>query len=246
VLLQFDRNGIAYTLNRETGALLNANKYDSQATHTLGVDLKTGRPVFDKRYSPGTTGPDVEVKSTCPGAGGTQSSTSYDRKSGLVMVPSNYACMTYEPFQVEYTTGQPYTGAALTLFPTPRKGADTSNLIAWDPVAGKIAWSKPEQFAVWSGALTTAGEVTFYGSLDGYIKAVSPKDGKELWKFKVPSGITGNVFTYEYAGKQFVGVYSGRGDWEDPAGPDKGLAKYTTVSGSLFIFSLPAQPSGSR
>ena len=66
---------------------------------------------------------------------------------------------------------------------------------------------------MWSGALTTAGDVAFYGTLEGYIKAVSTKDGKELWKFKTPSGIIGNVFTYEYDGKQYVGVYSGIGGW---------------------------------
>ena len=83
------------------------------------------------------------------------------------------------------------------------------NFIAWDAAQGKIVWSKPERFSVWSGALTTAGDIVFYGTLEGYIKAVSTKDGKELWKFKTPSGIIGNVFTYEYGGKQYVGTYSG-------------------------------------
>jgi glucose dehydrogenase len=128
------------------------------------------------------------------------------------------------------------------------------NFIAWDPSAGKIVWTKAEKFSVWSGALTTDGNVTFYGTLEGYLKAVDTKTGNELWKFKMPSGIIGNVFTYQYNGKQYVGVYSGIGGWagigmaagltEGTAGLGavggyKDLAKYTTLGGSLFVFALP-------
>jgi len=255
-LVHFDRNGIAYTMNRETGELLVAQKYDPKVNWTSGVDMKTGRPTVVKQYSTDASGPDVDVKGICPAALGTkdQQPASYDRKSGLMMVPTNHVCMTYEPFQVEYTAGQPYVGATLTMFPTPGSHGGMGNFIAWDPSAGKIVWSKPERFSVWSGALTTAGDVVFYGTLEGYVKAVSPKDGKELWKFKTPSGIIGNVFTYQYGGKQFVGVYSGIGGWAGigmaaglagnteglgAVGGYKDLAKYTTLGGSLFVFSLP-------
>jgi PQQ-dependent dehydrogenase (methanol/ethanol family) len=255
-LVHFDRNGFGYTLNRETGELLVAQKYDPQVNWSTGVDMKTGRPAVDKKYSPGTTGPDVNVKDICPAALGSkdQQPASYDRKSGLFMVPTNHVCMTYEPFQVEYTAGQPYVGATLTMFPTPNSHGGMGNFIAWDAGAGKIVWSKPEKFSVWSGALTTAGDLVFYGTLEGYVKAVSPKDGKELWKFKTPSGIIGNVFTYSYGGKQFVGVYSGIGGWagigmaagltEPTAGLGavggyKDLARFTTLGGTLFVFSLP-------
>ena len=53
-----------------------------------------------------------------------------------------------------------------------------------DGKTGKIVWSDPEQFSVWSGALATAGGVVFYGTLEGYLKAVDAKTGKELYKFK--------------------------------------------------------------
>jgi hypothetical protein len=166
-LVHFDRNGFAYTMNRETGELLVAQKYDPKVNWSTGVDMKTGRPVVDKNYSPGTTGPDVNVKDICPAALGSkdQQPASYDRKSGLFMVPTNHVCMTYEPFQVEYTAGQPYVGATLTMFPTPGSHGGMGNFIAWDASTGKIAWSKPERFSVWSGALTTAGDVVFYGTL---------------------------------------------------------------------------------
>jgi lanthanide-dependent methanol dehydrogenase len=255
-LVHFDRNGFGYTLNRQTGELLVAEKYDPQVNWATKVDMKTGRPQVDKKYSPGTTGPDVDVKGICPAALGSKDEqpSSYDPNTNLVLVPTNHVCMTYEPFQVEYTAGQPYVGATLTMFPTPNSHGGMGNFIAWDPATGKIVYSKPEKFSVWSGVLTTAGDVAFYGTLEGYIKAVSIKDGKELWKFKTPSGIIGNVFTYEYGGKQYVGVYSGIGGWagigmaagltESTAGLGavggyKDLAKYTTLGGSLFVFSLP-------
>src|SRR6185437_6064026 len=240
--------------NRETGELLVAQKYDPQVNWSPGVDMKTGRPTVDPKYS--TRAPDVNVKDICPAALGSkdQQPASFDRKSGLFMVPTNHVCMTYEPFQVEYTAGQPYVGATLTMFPTPNSHGGMGNFIAWDPASGKIVYSKPEKFSVWSGVLTTAGDVAFYGTLEGYIKAVNIKDGKELWKFKTPSGIIGNVFTYEYGGKQYVGVYSGIGGWAGigmaaglteataglgAVGGYKDLAKYTTLGGSLFVFSLP-------
>jgi PQQ-dependent dehydrogenase (methanol/ethanol family) len=260
-LVHFDRNGFGYTMNRVTGELLVAQKFDPQVNWSTGVDMKTGRPTVDKKYSPGTTGPDVDVKDICPAALGSKDEqpASYDPKSGLVFVPTNHVCMTYEPFQIEYTAGQPYVGATLTMFPTPNSHGGMGNYIAWDPATGKIVWSKPERFSVWSGALTTAGDVSFYGTLEGYIKAVSTKDGKELWKFKTPSGIIGNVFTYSYNGKQFVGVYSGIGGWAGigmaagltegheglgAVGGYKDLAKYTTLGGSLFVFALPDAAAG--
>ena len=256
VVSHFDRNGFGYTLNRATGELMVAEKFDPQVNWASKVDMKTGRPIVDKKYSPGTTGPDVDVKGICPAALGSKDEqpSSYDPATGYLLVPTNHVCMTYEPFQVEYTAGQPYVGATLTMFPTPNSHGGMGNFIAWDPAQGKIVYSKAERFSVWSGVLSTDGNVTFYGTLEGYLKAVDTKTGRDLWKFKMPSGIIGNVFSYQYNGKQYVGVYSGIGGWagigmaagltEGTAGLGavggyKDLAKYTTLGGSLFVFSLP-------
>ena len=107
---------------------------------------------------------------------------------------------------------------------------------------------------MWSGALATAGDIVFYGTLEGYLKAVDAKTGKELFKFKTPSGIIGNVNTYEHGGKQYVAVLSGVGGWagigmaagltEDTAGLGavgayKALNSYTQLGGVLTVFSLP-------
>src|SRR5665811_1475268 len=128
------------------------------------------------------------------------------------------------------------------------------NFIAWDGNAGKIVWSNPEQFSVWSGALATAGNVVFYGTLEGYLKAVDATTGKELYRFKTPSGIIGNVNTYEYNGKQYVAVLSGVGGWAGigmaagltnpteglgAVGAYGGLKNYTALGLSLMVFALP-------
>jgi len=256
VVAHFDRNGFGYTLNRATGELMVAEKFDPQVNWASKVDMKSGRPIVDKKYSPGTTGPDVDVKGICPAALGSKDEqpASYDPATGYLLVPTNHVCMTYEPFQVEYTAGQPYVGATLTMFPTPNSHGGMGNFIAWDPAQGKIVYSKAERFSVWSGVLSTDGNVTFYGTLEGYLKAVDTKTGRDLWKFKMPSGIIGNVFSYQYNGKQYVGVYSGIGGWagigmaagltESTAGLGavggyKDLAKFTTLGGTLFVFALP-------
>ena len=256
-LVHFDRNGFAYTMDRVSGELLVAEKYDPVVNWASHVDMKTGRPVVQAKYSTAQNGPDVNTKGVCPSALGTkdQQPASYSPKTGLFYVPTNHVCMDYEPFQVDYTAGQPYVGATLSMYPAPNSHGGMGNFIAWDAGTGKIVWSKPEKFSVWSGALATAGDVNFYGTLEGYIKAVD-NQGKELWKFKTPSGIIGNVTTWEYKGKQYIGVLSGIGGWAGigmAAGLEKDneglgavggyreLSKYTELGGVLTVFTLPGK-----
>src|SRR6516165_5034352 len=239
LLTHFDRNGLAYTLDRTTGELLVAEKFDS----------KDEQPAA---YSPETQ---------------------------LFYVPTNHVCMDYEPFKVSYTAGQPYVGATLSMYPPPGE-SNMGNFIAWDARTGKIVWSNKEQFSVWSGALATAGGVVFYGTLEGYLKAVDAKTGKELYKFKTPSGIIGNVTTYEHNGKQYIAILSGVGGWAGiglaagllapgeaagwhgavhpgrqagsseqmvetaglgAVGGYAGLRNYTSLGGTLTVFALPRQ-----
>jgi len=255
-LVHFDRNGFGYTLDRTNGALLVAEKYDPAVNWATHVDMKTGRPQVVDQYSTQHNGPDVNSKGICPAALGSkdQQPAAFHPKTGLFYVPTNHVCMDYEPYEVSYNAGQPFVGATLAMYPAPNSHGGMGNFIAWDAGKGKIVWSKPEQFSVWSGALTTAGDVVFYGTLEGYLKAVRLSDGKELWKFKTPSGIIGNVFTYEHKGKQYVGVYSGIGGWAGigmAAGLEKDsdglgavggyrdLQKFTNLGGSLTVFAIP-------
>ena len=257
----FDRNGFGYTWDRKTGELLTAQKYDPKVNWATEVvmDPKSpqyGRPQVVSKYSTFQNGQDVNSKGICPAALGTkdQQPAAYSPVTGLFYVPTNHVCMDYEPFKVSYTAGQPYVGATLSMFPAPDSHGGMGNFIAWDGVKGKIVWSKPEQFSVWSGAMTTAGGVVFYGTLEGYLKAVDAKDGKELFKFKTPSGIIGNVMSYAHKGKQYVGVFSGVGGWAGiglaagltnptdglgAVGGYAGLSNYTRLGGSLTVFTLP-------
>lgn len=281
-LVHFDRNGLGYTLDRETGELLVAEKYDPTVNWTTGVDMDPksknyGRPAVVPQYSTENNGEDTNTTGICPAALGTkdQQPAAYSPDTGLFYVPTNHVCMDYEPYKVSYTAGQAYVGATVAMYPTPGSHGGMGNFIAWDAKEGKIVWSNPEQFSVWSGALATSGGVVFYGTLEGYLKAVDAKTGKELYKFKTPSGIIGNVTTYERNGKQYIAVLSGVGGWagiglaagllnadnanawhtavdqgnvpEDAeklvgtaglgaVGGYAGLAKYTSLGGSLTVF----------
>ncbi|MFI4922361.1 MAG: methanol/ethanol family PQQ-dependent dehydrogenase [Burkholderiales bacterium] len=255
-LVHFDRNGYGYTLDRVTGALLVAEKFDPKVNWATHVDMKTGRPQVVSKYSTAQNGPDVDTKGVCPAALGSKDEqpASFNPQTGLFYVPTNHVCMNYEPFKVEYTAGQPYVGATLSMFPPPGE-SHMGNFITWDAGTGKIVQSKPEKFSVWSGALTTAGGIACYGTLEGYLKCVDAKNiNKELYKFKTPSGIIGNVTTWSYAGKQYIGILSGIGGWAGiglaaglekdtdglgAVGGYKELSKYTELGGTLTVFSLP-------
>lgn len=261
LLTHFDRNGFGYTLDRLTGELLVAEKYDpavNWATHVV-MDKDSdqyGRPQVVAEYSTEQNGEDVNSTGICPAALGTkdQQPASYSPKTGLFYVPTNHVCMDYEPFRVAYAAGQPYVGATLSMYPAADSHGGMGNFIAWDNEKGEIKWSLPERFSVWSGALATAGDIVFYGTLEGYLKAVDAETGKELYKFKTPSGIIGNVMTYSMDGKQYVAVLSGVGGWAGiglAAGltnPNEGLgavggyaalSDYTALGGQLTVFTLP-------
>ena len=264
-LVHFDRNGFAYTMDRVSGELLVAEKYDPAVNWATHVDMKTGRPQVVDRYSTHHQGEDVNTTNICPAALGTkdQQPAAYSPRTGLFYVPTNHVCMDYEPVSYEaggnqYVAGQPWVNAILNMYPAGvvmKDGTNNlGNFIAWDADKGKIVWSIPEQFSVWSGALATAGNVVFYGTLEGYLKAVDAKSGKLLWKFKNPSGIIGNVHSWGHKGKQYVGVLSGLGGWAGigfaaglekdtdglgAVGAYKGLKHYTRLGGTLSVFSLP-------
>ena len=261
LLFHPDRNGFAYTLDRETGELLVAEKYDPAVNWATEVVMDSsaedyGRPQVVAAYSTEQNGEDVNSTGICPAALGTkdQQPSAYSPDTGLFYVPTNHVCMDYEPFRVAYTAGQPYVGATLSMYPAPDSHGGMGNFIAWDATTGEIKWSLPEQFSVWSGALATAGGVVFYGTLEGYLKAVDAETGEELYRFRTPSGIIGNVMTYTHADKQYIGILSGIGGWAGiglAAGltnPNDGLgavggyaalSDYTALGGQLTVFALP-------
>lgn len=256
LLFHVDRNGYAYVLDRTTGVPVRVDKTFDFVNWAKSIKKENDwRPVVDAKYSPGQNGEDTNTKGICPSALGIkdQQPASYSPKSGLFYVPFNNVCMDYEPYKVSYTPGQAYVGATVSMFPPP--GQDNLGAFAaWDSATGKRVWTIKEPFSVWSGALSTAGDIVFYGTLEGYLKAVDAKTGKELYRFKTPSGIIGNVTTYEHKGKQYVAVYSGIGGWAGiglaagleggteglgAVGAYRSLASYTQLGGQLTVFTLP-------
>ncbi|MBZ0329985.1 methanol/ethanol family PQQ-dependent dehydrogenase [Halomonas sp. ANAO-440] len=255
-----DRTGFGMLLDRENGELLVAEKFAPETNWADSYDMETGRPNVNEEYSTFRQGVDVNTTDICPTAMGAKNMqpSAYSPRTGLIYAGINRICMNYEPYETEYVAGQPYVGATLTMMPAPSENGGMEgrmgSFIAWDPVAGETVWEVDERFAVWSGALATAGDLAFYGTLEGHVKAVDIENGEELWRFKTPSGIIGNVNTFQHEGKQYVAVLSGVGGWagiglaaglEDPeeglgaVGVFSALGDYTKLGGVLTVFALP-------
>ena len=259
VLTHFDRNGFAYVMDRATGELISADKYDPAVNWARGIELDKasksyGRPIIDGKYSTEQNGEETQTKGVCPGTVGAKNANpaAYSAATGLFYVPATRLCMDYEPFRISYAEGQPYTGADTAVYPEPGETA-MGALIAWDAGARRIVWSDREPFAVASGVLATAGGLVFYGTLEGYLKAVDAASGKELYRFKTPSGIIGDVTAFEHGGRQYIAVLSGAGGWsgagltaglthseEGANSPEvyAALANYTALGGQLTVFAL--------
>jgi PQQ-dependent dehydrogenase (methanol/ethanol family) len=253
VLVHMDRNGFGYTIDRETGVPLVAEKYDAAVNWAERVDLVTGLPARVARYST-NQGTDNNIEGICPASIGSkdQQPASYSPRTSLFYVPTNHVCMDYEPIDISYVAGQPYVGAIVAMYGA-NHGNQLGRFIAWDATKGRTAWEIPEAWAVWSGALATGGDVVFYGTMEGLAKAVDAHNGNVLWQQKLPSGIVGNFSTFQHNGKQYVAVLSGIGGWaalglaaglQDPnaglgtVGAFSGLSRYTNLGGTLTVFEL--------
>jgi PQQ-dependent dehydrogenase (methanol/ethanol family) len=253
VLVNFDRNGFSYTLDRATGELLMAEPFVN-VNWATGVDLKTGKPIENPEKR---TSASKNTKDICPSAmgGKNQQPVAFSPRTNLFYVPTNNLCMDYEGVQVKYQAGQPYVGAIVVSHPGP--GGNRGEFVAWDPTTGKKVWGIKEGLSNWGGALATGGDVVFYGTMEGWLKGVNAKTGEVLWKFKTPSGIIGNPMTYVGPdGKQYIAVLSGIGGWsgiavaadlgaEDPTaalgalGAFGDVANFSNQGGVLTVFSLP-------
>ena len=252
-LVHFDKNGFAYTLDRATGRLISAEAF-AHLNWAKSVDLATGRPVLDPNKQTGVSR--GNVRDVCPSLEGGVSPASpaaFSPRTHLFYTSTNNLCMDYAAARSSHMKGTPFIGAN-----SPYKAGPGGNLgafIAWDAVTGKKVWENKEEFPSWSGALVTAGDVVFYGTLDGWFKSADAKTGKVLSKFKVGSGVVGNPITYKGPdGRQYVAVYAGiGGDWallsgdvrsDDPADVRppadfmKNIARHTSQGGMIWLFGL--------
>ncbi|HEX8243236.1 MAG TPA: methanol/ethanol family PQQ-dependent dehydrogenase [Longimicrobium sp.] len=251
-LVRPERDGYVYVIDRTNGQVLSANPY-VPVTTTLGIDMKTGRPVENAALHPETG---KVIRDVCPAAPGGKDwqPSAFSPRTGLLYIPHQNLCEDFEGVEASYIAGTPFVGANVKMYAG--HGGHRGALTAWDPINGRIVWQDREHLPVWSGALVTAGDVVFYGTMDGWFKAVDGRTGHLLWQFKCGSGIIGQPITYRGPdGKQYIAVLAGVGGWSGAivaAGLDprdstaalgfvnamKDLGQYTTKGGMLYVFSL--------
>ena len=252
-LVHFDKNGFAYTLDRATGRLLVAAAF-APLNWAKSVDLASGRPVLEPAKQTGASR--GNVKDICPSLEGGVSPASpaaYSPRTHLFYTSTSNLCMDYAAWRASHLKGTPFVGVDSPYLAGP--GGYLGSFIAWDAVTGRKVWENKEAYPTWSGALVTAGDVAFYGTLDGWFKSIDARTGKVLSRFKVGSGVVGNPITYRGPdGKQYVAVYAGfGGDWallsgdtrsDDPADVRapadylKDIGRHTSQGGIVWIFGL--------
>jgi PQQ-dependent dehydrogenase (methanol/ethanol family) len=255
VLLRPERNGYLYVIDRITGEVLSATAF-VHITASTGVDAKTGRLIPVKEKEPKTG---IVIRDICPASPGAKDwqPSSFSPRTGLLYIPHNNLCMDYEGTEVSYIAGTPYIGADAVYKPGP--GGHQGEVTAWDPVAKKAVWKIAEKFPAWSGTLVTAGDIVFYGTMDGWFKAVDARTGAALWSFPTGTGIIGQPVTYRGPnGRQYVAVLAGVGGWPGSivvndldtrdatasggwGAAMRGLRDATSRGGMLFVFSIDGQ-----
>jgi PQQ-dependent dehydrogenase (methanol/ethanol family) len=253
VIARPERNAYLYLLDRATGQVLSAEPY-AYVNSSHGVDLRTGKLNIadDKVPKMGKV-----VRDICPNASGAKdwNPSAFSPRTGLLYIPHANLCMDWESLSVSYIAGTPYVGAEVRMKPGP--GGNRGVLTAWDPVRQAAVWEIKEDLPLWSPALATAGDLVFFGTLDGWFKAIDARTGAELWKFKTGSGIIGQPVSYRGPdGRQYIAVLSGVGGWAgaivsgdlDPRDPTAALGmvaatadlkQKSTPGGMLYVFAIP-------
>jgi len=239
-----DRNGFFYVNDAKTGKLENAFPFVKKITWATGIDLKTGRPNYVPENRPGdpTKGADGkkgEVVFSAPSflGGKNQMPMAFSPKTGLFYVPSNEWGMEIWNEPVSYKKGAAYLGAGFTI--KPLNDDYIGALRAVNPKTGKIVWENKNAAPLWGGVMTTAGDLVFYGTPEGFLKAVDANTGKELWKFQTGSGVVAPPISWEDGGVQYVAVVSGWGGavplW---GGEVAKKVNFLEQGGSVWVFKL--------
>jgi PQQ-dependent dehydrogenase (methanol/ethanol family) len=253
VLVHPGRDGFMFVIDRETGQIYSADKYDTQ-TSILSYDIKKGRPNYNPALKP-LLG--KNVRGVCPASPGAKDwqPTAYSPKTRLLYIPHQHLCMDYKTSRAAYIPGTPYVGATVNMYAGP--GGYRGEFAAWDLTGRKKVWAIHEKFPVWSGTMVTAGNIAVYGTMDRWFKVVDARNGKLLYRFRAPSGIIGQPVTYQGKdGRQYIAILSGVGGWAgalanaaiDPrvrngalgyTGAVNDLPGVTSGGSTLLVFALP-------
>ena len=237
-----DRNGYFFVLDRTNGKFVSANKFVMQTTWANGYNPKTGRPNFIDDNRPGAPNGAEKGKSVFASpsflGGKNWMPMAYSQQTGLFYIPSNDWGMDIWNEPITYKKGAAYLGAEFTIKPIAPDHIGA--LRAMDPTTGKIVWEYKNKAPLWGGVLTTAGNLVFTGTPEGYLKAFDAKTGQELWKFQTGSGVVGSPITWEQDGEQYVAVMSGWGGAVPLWGGEVAKTfKEISQGGSLWVFKLP-------
>ncbi|MEO6409025.1 MAG: PQQ-dependent dehydrogenase, methanol/ethanol family [Burkholderiaceae bacterium] len=242
VLMQANRNGFFYVLDRTSGKLLSATQFARKMNWATGIDMKTGRPIDTPMTAMvRQTEEAKDFIEVWPSAFGGKNwmPMSYDPTRKLVYLNSIDLGMKVK-YVKQARPGGPnwYLGLELGGFVAPEDG-NRGALTAWDPVAGKPVWRVLNKSPFWAGVLSTAGGVVFTGSQNGKFLAFDSGSGKQLWSFQTGSGITGLPIAWERDGRQYITVLSGSATVYGALAGDPDLAN-VAAGGSVWTFALPA------
>jgi alcohol dehydrogenase (cytochrome c) len=234
VILNANRNGFFYVLDRTNGKLIAANPY-IKVNWASGVDKATGRPIETEVTAKARAGEKVTIFPSILG-GKNWMPMSYDPQTGLAYANTLAFGGHYKAVPAEYKAGEWYVGMDLSDLWEWGNGP-RGHLKAIDPMTGKSKWEVPSDIPRFSGVLSTAGGVVFTGRLTGEFEAFDAKSGKKLWQFKMGSGVEGQPVTWEQDGVQYVAITSGIGGVYSLFSGDERLAK-VPAGGSLWVFAL--------
>jgi alcohol dehydrogenase (cytochrome c) len=234
VLMDANRNGFFYVLDRTNGKLLTANPY-VKVNWATGIDLKTGKPIETDVTKDAREGKKVTVFPSILG-GKNWEPMSFNPQTGIAYANTLAFGGHYKTEPVTYKAGEWYLGMDLTDLWEWGDGP-RGHLKAIDPLTGKSKWEAPSDIPRFSGVLSTAGGVVFSGQLTGEFEAFDADSGKKLWQFQTGSGIEGQPVTWQQDGVQYVAVASGYGGVYSLFSGDERLAK-VPPGGSLWVFAL--------
>jgi len=201
-VIQANRNGFFYALDRVNGRLLVAKPYTKVSWATgIGPD---GRPILVPGQEPSEDG-----QKACPAMPGGHDwePTAYSPQTGLYYFPTANGCQVFYKMKQEYIEGEWYMASAAT--PVPGEVPGSGSILAVDPATGEIKWRFDLVNGPTAGMLATAGGLVFTGDSEGYVFALDARTGKVLWHFQTGGVIATAPVTYTVDGKQVVAVASG-------------------------------------